>query len=329
MELVVLAHLLVVTKRQAERARHAQAGGHHLQVDAMATQIAEGQGAIAFDRFGLARAVFALTAEPIEVLGQPGGQGFIRGVVIGLWHAAAQAETAGWQFTQCHQGQAQDHGEHATQPGKQHNPEPHQHAGAAGSAPPQRPACQQGAEQGGELVAHEHDLQWREQPRPGAFSLDLEERDEGIEQGAHCRGRLEQRQQLGAMAIRGGHAEVLGQSFDFREPGWVAAQLTLLIALAAQFGSCRCCRGDGASAGTADAAQTKRLGDFGDGQRVDDATGDAAFHDQVAFPGKGRLARIAHLLLLVVMPNAGAGMITRLLGLYASIASEHRRQAET
>ena len=114
------------------------------------------------------------------------------------------------------------------------------------------------------------------------------------------------------MAIRGGHAKVLGQSFDCREAGWVAAQFTLLIALAAQFGSGSCSRGDGTSAGTANAAQAKRLGDFGDGQRVDDAAGDATFHDQIAFPGKGRLARIAHLLLLVVMPNAGASMITRL-----------------
>lgn len=64
----------------------------------MATQIAEGQGALAFDSVGLAGAVVVLAAELVEVLGQPGGQGFIRGVVIGRWHAAAQAETARRQF---------------------------------------------------------------------------------------------------------------------------------------------------------------------------------------------------------------------------------------
>lgn len=38
-----------------------------------------------------------------------------------------------------------------------------------------------------------------------------------------------------------------------------------------------------ASAGAADGAQTEGLGNFNNGQRIDDATGNAAFHDQIAF----------------------------------------------
>ena len=39
----------------------------------MATQVAEGQWPLALDGIGLTGAVFALAAELIEVLGQPGG----------------------------------------------------------------------------------------------------------------------------------------------------------------------------------------------------------------------------------------------------------------
>jgi len=120
------------------------------------------------------------------------------------------------------------------------------------------------------------------------------------------------------MAVCCRFAEVLRQALDLGEAGRIAAQLPALETLATELGGCRCRSGDGPGAGAADAAQTKGLGDLGDGQRIDDAAGDAAFHDQVAFPGECRLARIVHLLLLVVVPNAGAGMIARLCCRFAS-----------
>ena len=75
-------------------------------------QVAEGQWPLAVEMRSPSRAVFALAAELVEVLRQPTGQDFIRRIVIGLWHAAAQAETVHWQLTQGDHGQADDHGEY-------------------------------------------------------------------------------------------------------------------------------------------------------------------------------------------------------------------------
>ena len=172
-------------------------------------------------------------------------------------------------------------------------------------------------------MSRQHDPQGRDHPYPGALAFAVEDRDEGVEQRAQGGDGPEQRQQLGATPTGRRGAEVFGKSLDFGEARGVLLQLPLLVALAAQLGSGRRCRGNGTGTGTADAAQTKCLGNLGNGQRIDDAAGDTALHDQVAFLGEDRLARIVHLLLLVVVPNAGAGMIARLCCPYASSLGQY------
>jgi hypothetical protein len=86
-ELPVLPDVFVVPDRQTEGTTHGEAGRHHLKVDAVSLQVPERQGLAEEARPRRVLAGLTLSAQSVQVVGQPDGQGFPGRIVVGSGHA--------------------------------------------------------------------------------------------------------------------------------------------------------------------------------------------------------------------------------------------------
>jgi hypothetical protein len=91
-------------------------------------------------------------------------------------------------------------------------------------------------------------------------------------------------------AGRAGGLEELEQVIAVTKPLTESDERIEAAVLAAIFGCCSACSGDGSGGGPADAAEAIGRGEGKDGWRLDDAAGDAAFQYQVTV--RGRMQKI-------------------------------------
>jgi hypothetical protein len=281
-----------------------EVGGHHPQVDPLLLQVAERE------RAGDARHLVDAVGQPVGQLPGPRGRLAPLGCVargrarrrLAARRAAADAEAllaqAGPRGPGLHQQRppgGHDRG-HQSQDDEDHEP-----AGdVAGPQPIEAHAQQRDHEgderaeaPGGEEGAPPGPEHHPDDPAPLAGGRAL-----GIDQAHHrlvgdhaVRARLEQ---LGQH-----RGDLAGQRLEALERTGVAAVLR-----GGRHGG-----GDGPGRAAADAAEAVRAGQLRQGERVDDAAGDAALHHQVAFQRHvrpaGDLPRPAVVRVLPGIPRAG------------------------